>query len=392
MRRTGHIRERSPGSFELRYSLGTDPATGQRKTATATVRGDRKAAEKELRRLLRTIDTGEHVEPNKLTVRDWLTTWLETVAAEVAPKTHERYGQIVDGFLVPALGALPLSKLGPSHIQTAYNGWAVGGRKDGKEGGLSPRTRRHIHRILKTALSRAVEQQLIARNPADAFKKRLPKVERKEMTTLTVEQAATLLAAIRHTRVYWPALLALSTGARRGEVLALRWRNVDLDRGAVRIVESLEQTRAGIRFKAPKTEKSRAITLPAFAIEELRRLKREQAEELLKLGIRQTGDTLVCARADGEPLQPQSLTHEFTRLVGRVDVPRVRFHDLRHSHATQMLSAGIHPKIAQERLGHSTISTTLDLYSHVSDTMQQDAATRLDAMLGSAIRGRPGRN
>lgn len=392
MRRNGHIRERSPGSFELRYTLGTDPATGKRRMVTATVKGTQRDAEKELRRLLRAVDTGEHVEPNKLTVREWLATWLATVAAEVSPKTHERYGQIINGFLAPAIGALPLAKLSPSHIQTAYNGWAVGGRKDGKDGGLSPQTRRHIHRILKTALSRAVEQQLLARNPADAFKKRLPKVERKEMTTLTVEQAATLLAAIRHTRVYWPAMLALATGARRGEVLALRWRNVDLDRGTIRIVESLEQTGAGIRFKAPKTEKSRAITLPAFAVEELRRLKREQAEDLLKLGVRQAGDTLVCCRGDGEPLQPQSLTHEFTRLVGRVDVPRVRFHDLRHSHATQMLGAGIHPKIAQERLGHSTISTTLDLYSHVSDTMQQDAATRLDAILGSAIRSRPGRN
>ena len=157
----------------------------------------------------------------------------------------------------------------------------------------------------------------------------------------------------------------------------------------MRVVESLEQTKGGtLRFKAPKTEKTRAITLPAFAVEELRRLKREQAEELLALGIRQSGETLVCARADGDPHQPRSLTHEFTYLIRRLkDVPRIRFHDLRHSHATQLLLAGVHPKVAQERLGHSTISTTLDLYSHVTETMQEDAAVELDKAFRAAMRG-----
>jgi integrase len=370
MRRTGHIRERSPGAFELRYELGVDPASGKRRTVTVTVRGARKDAEKELRRLLRALDTGEHVDPNRLTVREWLATWLGAICQEVAPRTAERYAEIVNNFLVPALGNLPLSKLAPLHLQEAYNAWATGGRRDGKAGGLSPRTRRHIHRILGSALGRAVEQQLLARNPCDAFRKRLPKVERREMTTLTAEQSARLLNAVRHTRVYWPVLIAFATGMRRGEILAARWRNVDLDRGTLRVVESLEQTQTGLRFKAPKSEKARAVSLPAFAVEELRHLKREQAEELLKLGIRQSSDMLLCARADGEPMQPRSLTHEFTRLVARVkDIPRVRFHDLRHSHATQLLLAGVHPKVAQERLGHSTIAVTLDLYSHVTATI-----------------------
>jgi integrase len=371
--------------------LGTDPATGKRRTVTTTVRGTRKEADKELRRLLRMVDTGEHIDPHRTLVRDWLTTWLATVREEVSPKSYERYSEIVAGYLVPALGNLLLTKLNPGHIQTAYNGWAESGRRDGKEGGLSPRTRRHIHRILKSALARAVEQQLLARNPADAFKKRLPKVERKEMTTLSAEQAVRLLEGIRHTRVYWPTLLAISTGMRRGEVLALRWRNVDLEHGTIRVVESLEQTKAGLRFKAPKTEKARAITLPAFAIEELRALKRRQAEELLSLGIRLSSETLLCARADGLPMQPRSLTHEFTRLVSRIKtLPRVRYHDLRHTHATQLLLAGVHPKVAQERLGHSTITTTLDLYSHVTETMQEDAAGRIDAAFRSAIKAPSG--
>jgi integrase len=386
MRSTGHIRQRSPNSWELRYSLGTDPATGKRRMATSTVKGNRRAAEKELRRLLRALDTGEHVDPTRMTVREWLTAWLAAVREEVSPKSHERYSEIVGNFLAPELGNLPIVKLGPVHISAAYTRWATEGRRDGKPGGLSPRTRRHVHRILKAALGRAVEQQVVARNPADAFKKRLPKVERQEMVTLTAEQAAKLLESIKHSRLYWPVLIALSTGMRRGETLALRWRNIDLERGTVRVVESLEQTKAALRFKAPKTEKARAITLPSFAVEELRRLKRQQAEELLALGVRQSGETLACGRHDGKPMPPRSLTHEFAKIAGRLkDVPRARFHDLRHSHATQLLSAGVHPKVAQERLGHSTITTTLDLYSHVTETMQGDAASKLDTAFRSAI-------
>jgi len=386
MRPTGHIRQRSSGSFEIRYSLGTDPATGKRRMATATVKGNRRAAEKELRRLLRTLDTGEHVDPTRMTVRGWLTAWLATVREEVSPKTHERYSEIVDNFLVPELGALPIAKLTAGHIQTAYTKWATEGRRDGKMGALSPRTRRHIHRIFNCALARAVEQQVLARNPCDAFRKRLPKVERREMVTLSPEQSAYLLEGIEHTRFYWPVLLALSTGMRRGETLAVRWKNVDVERGTLRVMESLEQTKSGIRFKAPKTDRVRVVTLPAFATEALIRHKREQAEELLMLGVRQTGETLVCARTDGLPLQPQTLTHHFARLVSRIEgLPRVRFHDLRHSHATQLLLDGVHPKIAQERLGHASITTTLDLYSHVTDTMQNDAAARLDAAFQSAI-------
>jgi integrase len=378
---SGHVRQRSPGSWELRYSLGTDAATGKRKTATATIRGTRKDAERELRRLLRAVDTGEHVDPNRLTVRDWLGTWLGVIREEIAPKTLERYSEIVRHYLTPALGNLRLAQLSAAEIQQVYMRFAEGGRRDGKPGGLGAQTRRHVHRILSSALARAVEQQLLVRNPCDAFRKRLPKVERHEMAVLTPERALHLLDAIRHTRVYWPVLLALTTGMRRGEVLALRWRAVDLEGGIVRVVESLEQTKAGLRFKAPKSDKARAVTLPGFAIDELRRLRREQAEELLSLGVRQDGATLLCSRGDGQPMQPRSLTHEFTRLVGRIEgLPRIRFHDLRHSHATQLLLAGVHPKVAQERLGHSTIAITLDLYSHVSATMQQDAAERLDGL------------
>jgi integrase len=374
IRRRGTIQSRSPGSHRIRYSLGRDPVSGKRRWVTATVKGSRKDAERELTRRLRTVDTGEHVDPQRMTVADWLTLWLASTKIEVSPKTHERYAEIVRCYLVPALGKIGLQRLTPSDIQRAYASFTRN---------PSPRTRRHIHRILKSALARAVEQQALARNPADALK-RLPKVERKPITALTVEQSQRLLAAIRHTTTYWPTMLALATGLRRGELLALRWRNVDLGAGAIRVVQSLEQTKAGLRFKSTKSEKGRGVALPAFAIAELRRHKQAQAETLLALGARQSGDTLVCARVDGEPKQPASLTHEFTYLIGRMgrDFPRVRFHDLRHSHATQLLANGVHPKVVQERLGHSTIAVTMDIYSHVSPTMQAEAVAKLDLAFG----------
>jgi integrase len=303
---------------------------------------------------------------------------------------------LVEGFLTPALGNLYLAKLAPVHIQVAYSAWATDGRRDRKPGGLSPQTRRHLHRVLTSALNRAVEQQLIARNPAAALSRRLPKVERREMATLSAEQAGRLLEAIRHNRIHWPVLLALATGARRGEVLALRWRHVDLDRGIVQIVQSLEETKSGSRFKRPKNERGRAVVLPGFAISELQRHKIEQAEELLALGIRQDQDTLLCRRADPfkrdgrldsvAAMNGHAVGREYRRVfrgLKNQDIPYVRFHDLQHSHATQLLVAGIHPKVVQERLGHSNIGITLDTYSHVIGTMQEDAAIRLDAAFGS---------
>lgn len=379
-RREGHIRRRSRGSFELRYSLGTDPATGKRKIATTTVRGTEDEAKRELRRLLKTIDDGAHVSPSKVTVRSWLTLWLRSIRDEVAPRSYERYSGIVQHHLLPALGNHRLAQLAPVHVQEFYAGLAEGGRRDGRPGILAPQTRRQIHRVLSEALVRAVEQQLIARNVCDVFKRRLPRVEKTQMAVLSPAQSQQLLDTARARALYWPILLAITTGMRRNEILGLRWKNVDLDRGVLRVVEALEQTRDGIRFKPPKSGDPRSVTLPAFAIDELRRFKREQAETLLMCGVRQDGDTLVCARADGKITTPLGMSNVFFKFVRRMphDFPRIRFHDLRHSHATQLLLAGVHAKVVQERLGHSTIKLTMDLYSHVIPSMQEEAAAKID--------------
>jgi integrase len=383
-RRQGHIRQRSAGSYELRYR-----ANGR--TITTTFKGRTlKDAERELRRLLALVDDGSHVDPNRITVGRWLDMWLASVRQQVAPRSHDRYSSIVSHHLAPALGDIPMRKLAPVHLREFYSTLAEGGRADGQAGALSPRSRRQIHRVLSGAMVQAVNDGVIARNPADAFRRQLPKVEAKEMRTLDATQSATLLNRVRGDRLYLPIMLALATGMRRNEILALRWRNIDLSKGSLQIAVAFEQRGHSLRLKPPKNGAGRAITLPAFAVAELRRRKREQAEKLLQLGIRQNGDTLVCAEADGSPLTPFTLTHAFRAFMKKQpDLPRVRFHDLRHTHATQLLLAGVHAKVVQERLGHSSIALTLDIYSHAVPSMQQDAADRLDDIFGSSFSRKP---
>ncbi|WP_400942002.1 site-specific integrase [Lysinibacillus sp. NPDC086135] len=181
-----------------------------------------------------------------------------------------------------------------------------------------------------------------------------------------------------------PALLAALCGLRRGEILALRWRDVDLENGSLSIRESAEEVGKDVRYKETKSGKARTVAFGSTVREELKSHKIAQAEEQLKLGMRPEANSFVVAQIDGKPLKPTSLTHEWVRLVAKTSLPRIRFHDLRHSHATQLLAAGVHPKIASERLGHSTIGITLDLYSHVMPGMQANAVEQVDAAIKAA--------
>jgi integrase len=243
-----------------------------------------------------------------------------------------------------------------------------------------------MHRVLKQAIAQAVAWHELARNEANAV--RPPKVERKQMRVLDADGIAALIEMARDTTMFIPILLGVTTGIRRGEIAALRWHHVDLDRAQISVEESAEQTKTGIRYKPPKSGKGRTVALPAIAVDELRAHRTKQAEALLKVGIRLCEDTFVVAQGDGGPFQPRSLTHAFEAFIARLNLPRLRFHDLRHTHATAMLKGKVHPKIVQERLGHSTIAITLDIYSHVLEGMQEGAAEVIDAALQAALNKR----
>ena len=379
----GHIRERSPGHWAIVIDV-RDPTSGRRRRKWHSFAGTKRQTQIECARLISALQGNTYLEQAKVTVAAHMERWLEHVRSQVSPKTFERYCGVVRGNIVPALGGISLTKLQPAQISQAYAKALTNGRRDGK-GGLSPASVLYMHRLLKEALAVAVgEWRLLLWNPADSIK--APKVKRKTMRALDTAETATLLEAVREYRLFIPVLLAVTCGLRRGEICALRWRNVGLSGAAeLAIVGSTEQTKAGVREKETKSGRARTVALTTFAIEELRRHKARQAQELLRLGIRQSDEMYVVAQVDGQPLKPDSLTHEFARFIAGAALPRIRFHDLRHSHATHMLASGVHPKIAQERLGHATVAITLDLYSHVLPGMQADAASRVDEALRQAL-------
>lgn len=379
----GHVRERPEGSgnwyavIEMR-----DPSTGKRKRKWHSLEAKgKRLAQIECARIIYEMNGGVYLEPNKTTMAAFLEKWLAHMQSQISPHSHERYSEIAKKNLIPLIGSVMLTKLQPVQISTAYSDALTSGRRNGK-GGLSARTVHHMHRILKQSLRQAVRWQLLARNPADAVDP--PKVERRQLNTYDMAQTAVLIEGMRPTHMFTPTILAVLCGLRRGEIAALRWRNVDLTTGQLAVVESAEQTKAGIRYKEPKGGRARTVALSATVTKELRAHRLRQAEELLRLGVRQTDEMFVVAQADGQPLQPRSLTHEWTRLLKDCDLPRIRFHDLRHAHATHLLSSGVHPKIASERLGHSKVGITLDLYSHVLPGMQADAAAVVDGALLAA--------
>jgi integrase len=364
-----------------------DAQTGKRKAKFISLPGckGKREAQQECARIVTEMRTGCYVEPEKTTVQQFLDRWLGHIKTQVSPRSHERYAEIAHNNLVPALGAIQLTKLRPEHISEAYGKALAGGRRDGN-GGLSAQTVHHMHTILKQALKQACVWRTIAHNPADLVKP--PKVEHSEMQTIDTDQTIDVIEAARGTRMLMPILLGVLCGLRRGEIVALRWRSIDLEAGKLSVVASAEQTDEGVREKEPKSGKGRAVALSPMLVSELRRHRTQQAEWLLKLGVRLTDDHHVVTKEDGEPMQPRSLSRAFRKFSRRHKLPQIRLHDLRHSHATHLLAAGVHPKIAQERLGHSSVGITLDLYSHVLPGMQEDAVTKVDAALQAALNKR----
>jgi integrase len=380
----GHIKERSPGHWAIILDV-PDPQTGKRRRKWHSFKGTKREAQVESAKLIAAVQTGNYLEPNKITLATLLARWLDHMKSQVTPKSHERYSGIVNQNLNPALGPVLITKLKPVQISAAYSAALASGRRDGA-GGLAPRTVGHMHRVLKQALGQAVRWELLTRNPADAVDP--PKVDWKPMQTYDLPQTVEVIEAVRDTPMLIPTVLAVLCGLRRGEICALRWRNVDLIAGQISVVESLEQTKAGLRFKSPKSGKGRTVALSATVVDELRSHRVKRAQELLRLGKGLSDDDLVIAHADGSVVQPIYISQHWARTIKATQLAHLRFHDLRHAHATHLLANGIHPKVASERLGHSKVGITLDLYSHVIPGMQEDAAAMVDTALKSAMQKR----
>jgi integrase len=373
----GHIRRRGKDSWELKFDVGID-GSGQRKTRYASVKGTKRKAQQELTRLLAAADGGTLGEPSKTSVEAYLRGGMDG-SHGLAGKTAERYRQLIDAQIIPHLGAIALQKLKPAHIADWHDKLIAGGGKDGRP--LSARTVCHAHRVLHRALARATKIELVSRNVATAV--RPPKVEEVEVESLKADEIEVVLAALKGHALEPIGVLALSSGARRGEILALNWANVDLDAGTIKIERSLEQTKAGLRFKAPKTRKGRrVVSLPPIAVDALRAHRRRQLELRMALGQGKLGpDAPVFCTVVGDPLAPNNLSRDWARFVKARKLPTISFHGLRHSHVSALIAGGVDVLTVSRRIGHASPVVTLRTYAHLFSETDKTAAKAIEAAL-----------
>jgi integrase len=333
----------------------------------------RQAVAEKLVKAVADRDAGVTFDAGTLTLDEYLNRWLnDSVRDSVKQRTFENYEYVVRVHLAPALGRVRLKHLTPAHVQGLY--------RSKLDSGLSTRTVRLIHTTLHKALKQAVRWGLVPRNATEAAT--APKVVKKEIQPLSTDEARALLDAARDDRLEALYVLAVTAGLREGELLGLRWGDVDLERRVLRVRRQLTRTKDGLSFTSPKRDKTRVVKLARKAVEALRGHRKRQNEERLRAGALWLDADLVFATTRGTPLDVGNLTYgSFRPLLERAGLRRIRFHDLRHTCATVLLSKGTHPKIVQEMLGHANISQTMDTYSHVLPDMQDRAVAAMDEAL-----------
>jgi integrase len=333
----------------------------------------KKDAEQARVELLAKVDQGAYVEPAKLTVAAFLREqWLPGLRSQVRPGTWAEHRSKVEVHLSPAIGGLQLQRLGPGHLNAVY--------ADLLERGLSARTVLHVHATIRRALADATRWGLVPRNVALLASP--PRPGRTELQVWTAADLRSFLAFVEDDRLYALWLLAASTGMRRGEVLGLQWPDVDLGRARVAVRRSLVTVGHQVVVSEPKTAKGRrSVALDPTTVAAIKAWGKRQTAARLAWGPAWTDSGLVFTREDGRPLHPREVTRAFTRHVLAAELPMIRLHDLRHTHATLALAAGVHPKIVQERLGHANIAITLDTYSHAVPALEEQAARTVAALV-----------
>ena len=374
----GNIRKRKDGRWEGRYTVGHDPETG--KSIIKNVLGKTQAEVKE--KLKKAIEENVGIDYGRAktyTVGSWLEVWMENYAKiKLRPSTYKTSQGFLKNHIKPQIGSIPLADCTSLDLQRFYKHLLDGGRVDRIEAkkkpkGLAPKTVRNIHQMIGSAYNLAIEQKLVTRNPADGCA--LPKVERKEMQTLPVEQLTSFLREAKDSGVFALYYIDLTTGLRRGELLGLKWSDIDLEKGDLRVQRQIGRIDGKI-IEMPLKTKNAYRTLPLSA----------DAISVLMQQRRKTGNSeWVFPSPTGGPMSPDSVLHMLQRVLKRAGLPRIRFHDLRHTFATMALQNGVDVKTVSSMLGHYSVGFTLDTYAHVTTDAQLKAAQTMGNILSRAV-------
>ncbi len=371
----GTVRQRKDGRWEGRVTLGRHPATG-RQMQRSIYGATQEEVVKQMQRLSVAVDDGTYQEPSKLTVSGWMKIWLAEFIGNVKDDTATLYEQIVNTHIKPAFGAVKLQTLQTVDIQRMYNKKVAGG--------LSPKTIRNVHGVLTRALSQAVALGYIRANPASLVT--LPKRNQAEMKPLDMPEASVFLDALKGHRFRLLYSVAMLTGMREGELLGLLWKNVDFERGTIRIDRQLLRPRKKgdkYRFGSPKNGKTRTIAPAPSVMAMLKEQKAAQNKQRLRAGPawhRGEFEGLVFTDELGVQLKYHTILDNYKAVLSRAGLEERRVHDLRHSFAVLSLISGTDPKSVSETLGHATVAFTLDRYSHFTETMQKQSAANMEAL------------
>lgn len=331
------------------------------------------AAREWVKQSISQIDAGLSIQGAQYKTNKYLQEWLVTKKNHIKANTLKQYEQVIKQHIAPVLGDVKLRDLTPIMLQRFYNLKL--------ENGTSENTVALMHRVLRGALRQAHMMGLIVRNPLVSV--RCPKPERKEMKTLNESQVRNLLLVARSTGLEALLHITVTTGLRMGEVIGLKWEDLDMGTGSLRVQRQVQREKGkGLVFSQPKSAKSRrVIILGPSAIDKLKLHYQQQHWSKLIAGDRWEENDLIFPNTIGKPMEHSRLLKDFKEILKKAELPIIRFHDLRHTAATLMLQAGIHPKIVQETLGHADISLTMNTYSHALPTLQKEAAAKMDELV-----------
>jgi len=374
----GTIYKRKDGRWCGQITVGTNPQTGR--PIRKTFYGDkRKDVARKMTKLKQKLFEGSYIKQSEIKLGDWLTRWNEGRKSQLAYNTYRAYKVWIEKHIKPKLGEVKLRELKARQIQDLLNKKLDGeSGKDNK--GLSVNSVKHIYATIHTALNQAVKEQLINRNVADSVKPP-KKQEEKKLQTWTKEEVKKFLAQAKDHKYYIIYFLAVNTGMRRGELLGLKWEDIDFNKNKIKVKRQVQRTDKGLIFKKPKSKAGyRIIPITKNIMKELKRQKIRQSEKKLGLGENFNALNLVCSNIVGNPVEPTKIYKYYKEISREAGLPEIRFHDLRHTFASLFLETGGNIKTLQQILGHSSISVTMDTYSHVTDEMLNNAAQNIANM------------